>query len=68
MEDRKIIPPPEGKLEQLGTIVLQSLPVSKDEGDAWLQLVAKHLPAEIFTAYSWVPLQGYEAQPHEASN
>jgi hypothetical protein len=52
-----IVPPPEGKLEPLGTIILQSMPVTKEEGEVWLTMVAKVLPSEIFTHYSWVPIQ-----------
>lgn len=53
---RDIIPPPEGKLVPLGHVVLQSMPLTKEEGDVWLSMIAKSLPAEIFTHYSWVPI------------
>jgi hypothetical protein len=68
MEEREIIPPPEGKMEELGHVILQSRPVTKAEGDAWLKFIAGVLPAEIFVAYSWVPLQGYAALPPEDAN
>ena len=50
-------PVPEGKLVPLGHIILQSCPISEEEGQAWLQMVAKVLPAEIFTTWSWLPIQ-----------
>ena len=40
---------------QLGFIILQSAPLTKEEGQTWLAMVANCLPSEIFTQYSWVP-------------
>ena len=57
-EEREILKPVEGKLIEMGTIILQSKPCSKEEGDAWLKFIAAHLPSEVFTTYSWIPIQG----------
>lgn len=50
-------PIPTPQLVPLGYIVLQSLPVTEEEGKIWLQMIAKSLPSEIFTQYSWLPIQ-----------
>lgn len=48
--------PPDQKLVPLGYIVLQSGPLTEEEGKIWLTLVSKVLPSEIFTHYSFVPI------------
>lgn len=53
----KIIPPPEGKLVPLGHVVLQSCPLTEEEGKMWLTMIANVLPSEVFTLYSWLPIQ-----------
>ena len=45
----------DGSLPPLGHIILQSTPVTKEEGEVWLSMIAQVLPSEIFTHYSWVP-------------
>ena len=47
---------PGEKLVPLGTVILQSMPLSEEEGRIWLEMIAKTLPSEIFTHYSWVPI------------
>ena len=51
MEDME----PQG-LVPLGYVVLQSLPCTEEEGRVWLQMIARTLPCEMFTTYSWIPL------------
>lgn len=60
--------PPGTKFVPLGHVILQSQPLTKEEGDAWLKFIAGVLPAEVFTLYSWVPIQGYTSMPPEAAN
>jgi hypothetical protein len=48
--------PFEGKLVPLGHIVVQSQPLTQAEGDFWLNILAKNLPAELFSHYSWLPI------------
>lgn len=57
MDNKQIIMPPEGKLVPLGHVILQSMPLTKEEGEVWLSMIAKSLPSEIFTLYSWLPMQ-----------
>lgn len=47
------------KLVPLGYIILQSFPVTEEEGEAWETLFRKCLPPEackLFTQVSWVPI------------
>lgn len=50
-------PLPTPQLARLGHVVLQSLPVTEEEGKVWLNMIAKTLPSEFFTHFSWLPMQ-----------
>lgn len=38
-----------------GHMIIQSFPVTEEEGKAWLDLIAKALPPEMYVRASWVP-------------
>jgi hypothetical protein len=56
------------KLEVVGNIILMSRPVTQQEGQEWLKAIAQTLPADTFTTWSWVPINGYSTKPPEAAN
>jgi hypothetical protein len=62
MAVREIIPPPEGKLVQLGTLVIQSHPLSQFDGSVWLSTLTNVLDgagveaSDLIANYSWIPL------------
>lgn len=66
MDNQQIQNPP--KLEVVGNIILMSHPVTKEEGDAWLKFIASVLPCEVFTTWSWIPINGYSTMKPEESN
>jgi hypothetical protein len=46
---------PQRKLVPLGNVIIQSFLVTEEEGRAWLDLIAKALPREMYVRASWVP-------------
>jgi hypothetical protein len=68
MDESILRPPGLGKLEVVGNIILMSRPVTEAEGQAWLHAIAAVLPADVFTTWSWIPINGYSTKPPEASN
>jgi len=66
--DEPILRPPGGKLEVVGNIILMSKPVTQQEGQEWLQAVSAILPSDMFTTWSWIPINGYSTMKPEESN
>jgi len=62
LKQRDIIPPPEGKLVPLGTLVLQSHPPTAFEGNIWLATLTNVLKgagveaSDLIANYSWIPI------------
>ena len=44
------------KLVPLGNVIIQSFPVTQEEAEHWLELIAKSLPAEMYVKAAWIPM------------